>query len=251
MKRIVFLAFMLIAFTACTNSEEIAPSKTFQGTIVSFAAAGRVFDGASFVLLDDGNLWGWGSNNNSRISPHDDVHLAPVMILDDVSSFSVMSDHVAAIRTDGSLWTWGSNSSGQLGDGTITAQVEPQRIMEGVAYVAAGISHTMAITNDGVLWGWGSNEYGQIGVGHTGAQIVPARVLDDVISVSVGTVSSAAIRRDGSLWTWGVITVVSLAMAPQTEVFIPSRLWKMWLRFLLEAITPWLSQMTACCGVGA
>ena len=56
---------------------------------------------------------------------------SPVKIKDDVVSVSAGLSHTIAIKTDGSLWAWGWNSSGQLGDETIIARLEPVRIIAG------------------------------------------------------------------------------------------------------------------------
>ena len=189
----------MIAQVAEPTPPPLPPNTVVEGPITAFAAANET----SFVLRPDGTLWGWGNNRGSRIGGSDMAHLSPLMILDDVISFSVLDNFGMAIRSDGSLWAWGNNTHGQLGNGTRLPQSEPIRIMDDVAYVSAGWGHAMAIKTDGTLWGWGRNNHGQLGNGTIEDSLEPIRIMDDVAIVSVGVYHTVAIRGDGNLWIWG------------------------------------------------
>jgi len=120
---------------------------------------------------------------------------------------SVGANHNLAIKAVGSLWGWGNNSYGQLGDGTTTNKLVPQRIGFDLDWktVVAGESHNLALKTDGSLWVWGNNSYGQLGDGTTTNQSVPVRIGNDFnwAKIAVGKNHSLAIKADGSLWAWG------------------------------------------------
>jgi len=170
----------------------------------------------SFALLEDGSLWGWGSNNRGELGQGFEVfyvlpELQRTHILEDVifvssngwGGASEISSHVLAIKSDNTLWAWGGNERGQTGVGSREHRHTPTHVMDNVVFVSAGGRHSLAILEDGSLWGWGSSEWGEIGVEGFDAILNPIRIMEDVVYVAAGMTHSAAIRSDGSLWVWG------------------------------------------------
>ena len=111
--------------------------------------------------------------------------------------------YYSAVISNGDLYTWGLNDYGQLGNGTTSKNLKPQKIMSNVVSVSLGYTHSAAITKDGSLYTWGSNGAGQLGNGTTINSKKPQKIMSDVVSVSLGELYSAAITKDGSLYTWG------------------------------------------------
>jgi alpha-tubulin suppressor-like RCC1 family protein len=124
-------------------------------------------------------------------------------------------EHSCVRKSDGSVWCWGANNTGQLGDGTTSPTVVPQRVtaVSNIERLAAGQLHTCARKNDGTLWCWGWNDLGQLGVGIGGetcgggtgfCRLSPTQVavLNDVTFVTCGEGTCAG-RSDGTLWCWG------------------------------------------------
>jgi len=157
---------------------------------------------ASFAVLADGSLLGWGIHG---LGPDSSVfqNTLPEHLLDGVAYISASYTHRMIIMDDGSLWAWGGNYFGELGDGTNESRQYPVHIMDSIAYVSTGTHNTMAITTDGRLYGWGSNYHGQLGIGTNEDHNSPVHVMDDVAAVSVGWSHIMAVRSDGSLWAWG------------------------------------------------
>ncbi|MEU4105023.1 hypothetical protein AB0F16_31375 [Streptomyces tanashiensis] len=69
-----------------------------------------------------------------------------------------------ALLKDGTVKSWGNNATGQLGNGTLTAQSFPATVagLSGVSEVSAGLNHVLAVKGGRVL-AWGSNASKQLG----------------------------------------------------------------------------------------
>ncbi|MCL2188393.1 MAG: hypothetical protein FWC16_07785 [Defluviitaleaceae bacterium] len=118
----------------------------------------------TFIIKDDGNLWGWGSNRHGQLGDGTtEDRNSPIKIMENVIAISAGGSFTMAIRNDGSLWAWGNNNRGQLGDGTTITRHSPVLIKNNVIAVSAGSLHTMAILYDKTLWVWGCNEWGKLG----------------------------------------------------------------------------------------
>jgi len=97
-----------------------------------YVSAGR---NHTMVILNDGTLWGWGSNHAGQLGngeTSDETQLTPILIMDNVATVSAGFEFTLAVKTDGSLWGWGSNGNGQLGDGTTTDRHSPVHILDNV-----------------------------------------------------------------------------------------------------------------------
>ncbi len=85
-------------------------------------------------------------------------------------SFEMVSageTHTCGITNTRRLFCWGDNRSGQLGDGTTTRRVVPERVKggEGIVDVSTGRAHTCALAESGEARCWGANGAGQLGDG--------------------------------------------------------------------------------------
>lgn len=112
-----------------------------------------------------------------------------------------------ALMEDGSVMAWGKNGSGELGDGTRVARVEPSRVhdLDGVVAVAAGMSHCLALRHDGSVLAWGSNDKAQLGDGTQTDRWTPVLVAlpAPAIAIAAGSDHSVALLSDGQLLGWG------------------------------------------------
>lgn len=140
-------------------------------------------------------------------------------------------------------FSWGNNDYGQLGNGTLTQNVEPVEIpglkdalsissgkialksdgtvllwgkgdcvpsampeLYDVVEVSAGEGHFLVLKKDGTVWAWGDNVFGQLGNGNWQESDVPVKVknLENIIAISAGAYHCLALKEDGTVWAWGL-----------------------------------------------
>ena len=78
--------------------------------------------------------------------------------------------HTSLVVTGkGRVFSWGENSAGQLGDGTVEKESEPQRVhgLSKAKMVDGGWKHSLSVTGVGTVYAWGSNDNGMLGDGTT------------------------------------------------------------------------------------
>ena len=99
--------------------------------IVSISAAHT----HSFAVQENGNVWGWGNNNNGRLgdgtSGRYNIAMTPA-ILDGFDQFAPMITggvSSVAIANNGYVWAWGPNRDGEVGDGTTDTHYSPVRVL--------------------------------------------------------------------------------------------------------------------------
>jgi len=206
----------------------VTPTWPEDRSITSLAAG----FGTSFVTLDDGSMWGWGSNYKGRLGINSTAsqQSTPTKLAfpDGVSVVRVASAgntarHTMALDSQGRLWVWGDNRPyKQLGLPGSTSSVSAPVLLTdpfpaGVSFsdVAVGINHSLALAHDGFVWAWGSNVYGQLGVSSTAVELPPVSVTDalggsPIVDVEAGDNVSMVRTADGAVWGWGATDVAQL-----------------------------------------
>lgn len=159
----------------------------------------------------DGSLWCWGQNlrgqlGNGKTSGRSS---APERVVGGQQWATVTAGgwHTCGTTTDGSGWCWGENTFGQVGDGTTTLRVKPQRVAgSGWTQLSAAWGRTCGVRVDGGLQCWGDNAEGGLGDGTRQDRTTPVPVAggtDSWAQVSAGTLSTCASERNGTVWCWG------------------------------------------------
>lgn len=174
----------------------------------SLAGSLRGF-GHSFLIKNDGTLWGCGSNLYGQIglgwSSKTIIEFTKAGNSNDWKQVDCGAEHTLAIKTDGTLWGWG-NSEGKVGLGE-SKYLRPTLIGNDAdwEFVSAGSWHSLALKKDGTLWTWGYNRWGQLGDGTLVDKYYPVKVgnANDWKKAAAGLYHSLAIKKDGSLWAWG------------------------------------------------
>lgn len=182
-------------------------------------------DSATFVLTEDGRVYGWGTfRSDDGIFGFTDkiqVQMTPILLsgLKNIKALAAGANHVLALDHKGVVLAWGSGQQNQLGRRIIERNKMSSLVPQGVglprgktAKIACGAYHSFALDNDGSVWGWGLNNFGEIwaqdNVGEDNAVILrPVKVttLNDykIADIDGGVHHSVACSDAGDLLTWG------------------------------------------------
>ncbi|KAH8666497.1 regulator of chromosome condensation 1/beta-lactamase-inhibitor protein II [Xylariales sp. PMI_506] len=186
-------------------------------------------DSASFVLTEDGSVYGWGTFRGADgiIGFSEKVRTQPTPVkieeLKKIVRLASGANHVLALDEDGKVFTWGSGGQYQLGrkpisrhDG-VKAGLKPEpcgkftKRLHATA-IAAGNYHSFYKDNQGRIWSWGLNNYSQTGhnddQGKDDAMVLTPKVVEslkdkDIVAITGGEHHSLAVTSGGALLTWG------------------------------------------------
>jgi alpha-tubulin suppressor-like RCC1 family protein len=121
---------------------------------------------------------------------------------------SVGQESTCVILVTGALYCWGKNTMGDVGDGSGTFQMSPQRIFgSGVTAVSVGFLTACAVVNGGVQC-WGANDSGEVGLDTGGVNVttpytLPAALFGGPVDdISVGFNHVCALSM-GAVKCWG------------------------------------------------
>lgn len=195
-------------------------------------------DSASFVLTEDGRVYGWGTFRSSDgilgFTESIKTQMTPVLIpsLKKITSLASGANHVLALDNKGTVHAWGCGQQNQLGRRIIErnklSSLAPQGVglpRGKIAKIICGSYHSFAVDRDGNVWGWGLNNLGQVGdesnAGEDGAAIlkpVKIEVLRELgaTSISGGGHHSVACTKKGELLAWGRVDGHQVGIDPST-----------------------------------
>jgi alpha-tubulin suppressor-like RCC1 family protein len=153
------------------------------------------------VLLDDGTVLAWGTNNNGNLGNNQPgiSSAFPVQVIglssgSGVTAITAGQNSSYAIKSDGTVLAWGVNGGGALGDGTTTARSTPvpvlcrtgdapgsafcssSGLLKGVSALSAGNAIAFGLLSDNTVVAWGTNTLGQLGDGTTTNRSRPVNV---------------------------------------------------------------------------
>lgn len=167
---------------------------------------------STFAILNDGTLWGWGSNYHGTLG-------------NDNSVFTWKEKHDDSLWGVTESWTETYDEDEEVladngvtfifkgGDAipfSVTYLPTPVKIMDDVAKVATE-TDTLFLKEDGSLWCCDGMYHDAPGYEPSFGVVdektyAPRHIMDDVVDMAVGGNMGlfAAVKSDGSLWTWGL-----------------------------------------------
>jgi len=164
--------------------------------------------GGVLALKTGGTLWGWGTNQFSRLGLNN-TFTGPVLSPTQVGSgtwqqICINKFNSAGINSAGNLFVWGGPSPIFTGDNTTALQSWTVVSFGDAGGTSTAGSGIFAIRDNGTLWAWGNNAYGALGHNNTVSYSSPVQVGTCLWkSVYAACNKTAAIRQDGTLWVWG------------------------------------------------
>ena len=167
----------------------------------------------TFILKNDGTLWGCGKNSNGQLGLGDtndrNIFTQVTTNVDDIKEIYCGQNHTFILKNNGTLWGTGYNGYGQLGLGDTSNRntfTEITNNTDDIKSVYCGSNHTFILKNNGTLWGTGHNGYGQLGLKDTDNRTTFTQVIinaDDVKLVDCGSEHTLILKNDGTLWGCG------------------------------------------------
>lgn len=204
-------------------------------------------DSSSFVLTDDGKVYGWGTfrSNDGIFGFTPDVKVAsrPVLIpgLKNVTSIKAGANHALAMQANGAVLAWGSGQQNQLGrriiERTKTEGLLPREFglpkgpKKGITSIESGAYHNFAISKTGDVWAWGLNNFGETGImdnaGQDDAVIMNPRIAKNlsgknITSIKGGGHHSIAATAEGDCLVWGRIDGHQMGISDEDIAKLPA-----------------------------
>jgi regulator of chromosome condensation len=197
-------------------------------------------DSATFVLTEDGRVYGWGTfrANEGLLGFNEKVKVqwrpAHLPTLKNIASLATGNNHVLAIDHRGVIYAWGCGQQNQLGRrvierfqkaGLVPAAVGLPRGNKMVK-IACGSYHSFAVDKDGKVYAWGLNNYGNTGIsegiGEDDAAILQPTLIEaleswEIKDVAGGEHHSVACTVDGKVLAWGRADAAQIGI-PHTEL---------------------------------
>lgn len=193
-------------------SEEILREPTFL-VLPTDKKISRVCCGTHFsvVLLEDGSLFLWGSNNHGQIGIRDSVHpqKTPLHLTlpEPVVQVACGWEHIFVLTEKGNTFAWGRNDDAKLGLGDRDDRYSPTRVplpFPDITKVFCGGHYSMVLTKEKKLYGWGWNYQQILGSESMGEEISdPFLMASGVEDVACAWGHRLAFLEGGEVVVWG------------------------------------------------
>ena len=142
--------------------------------------------GNTFILKNNGTLWGCGRNDYGQLGLGDTTSRPTFAIIgintNDTKLVSCGCDHTIILKNDSILWGSGDNQYGQLG-----LENTPNKTFftiigintNDIKSIYCGYYYTLILKNDGTLWTCGYNGHGELGLGDTNNRTVLTQITEN------------------------------------------------------------------------
>ena len=194
---------------------DIADRKIFTKVTTNADNIKQVYCGYShtFILKNDGTLWGTGNNYSGQLGlgdGHDRYAFTQITTnTDNIKDVYCGGSYTIILKNDGTLWGCGCNTFGQLGLGDKTNRTTFTQVTtnaDNIKSVCCGSSHTLILKNDGTVWGCGHNGYGELGLGNNTNKNTFTQIttnINDIKEIYCGGSHTFMLKNDSTLWGCG------------------------------------------------
>ncbi len=107
-----------------------------------FQGGSKPDNGQTLALLTDGSVWAWGDGSRGQLGIGSTLSRARPVRVNFPSGVRIEAvasggDSSYALAVSGRLWSWGGNDYGQLGNGTTSLVLRPERIAASFQRISA------------------------------------------------------------------------------------------------------------------
>ena len=174
----------------------------FPPEIISSLKSIRAIDCGLYhtTCLDfSGTVYTFGNNNLGQLgvgiesSVLDYSHIPQIVRLPPIQHVTCGTNFTVCLSDEGELYSFGYNINGQLGIGTYTNSISPQKIdfIGDISIVQSSGNCTFCITYNNDVYVWGVNNCGQLGMRNTTNYNVPTKAIDwpeeEIIDIKCGS----------------------------------------------------------------
>ncbi len=231
------------------NEEDIGDNELPEvaGTVDIGATASQLTTGVSHtcVVLSDGRVRCWGSNNGGQLglgslaTIGDDERpdtTTPLNFGVDAVKVAAGQSFTCALFENGTVRCWGQGSLGKLGrgdgsddsigDDEPVINVEPVDLGGALAVdISAGANHTCVLLDTHEVLCWGRNSSGEVGNGETDpvgddetpGEVGPVALDGDVIQLDCGSAHVCVVLEDYRVRCWGEVGFGRLGLGPSVQ----------------------------------
>lgn len=166
-------------------------------------------DSFSLVLIGNGEVWSFGSNEYGQLGHGGIASSLPKQIpsLCSIVSISCGVTHAMCINEQREVYAMGRNLYGQLGLGDTKKRDTPVLIpnLSDILQVQCGETHSIFLTYSGVVYSTGTSTYGQLGLTGSSLHKTPEPIPDipNTIKIVCGVDHSLLLSSEGDLYTFG------------------------------------------------
>ena len=170
------------------------------------------YEGVFFVITENGDLYGWGSNWSGQLGiGNTENQASPVKVtgVSNVEDIYCGTSSTFVKTKTGEVYAFGYNRYGRLGIGNITDQNTPVKISTlsniKAIYIGSDNYNSFAVTETGDVYSWGENREGRLGIGNTTNQSAPVKInaLSNIKEIYTNGCSSWALTKTGDVYSWG------------------------------------------------
>lgn len=182
----------------------------------------------TFILYEDGTVYGWGENNALINSENYGSGCTSIVSLTNnftdnkIIKIDAQYNHIAYLDEYGNLYT---NSI--LNNTTLTKMKFPNDIK--IANMAGGTNFEVCTDTEGNLYTFGGkNSYGQLGTNNTNSSSTPILIelpsKNKVKQFDCGDSFTACVDTDGNLFTWGNNSYYQLGDGTNKNKLTPTKI---------------------------
>jgi alpha-tubulin suppressor-like RCC1 family protein len=214
------------------TTERHTPAKI--ATLSGEARAVAAGDSHSLVLLENGDVYSFGSNIDAVLGLGDWIpHYTPTKITTlpgPAAAVAAGYKHSLVLLQNGDVYTFGWNQLGQLGLGDTSQSYSPRRIttLPGAAVaVAGGYAHSLVVLDNGDVYTFGLNQFGQLGLGDTTERHTPTKITTlpaAATAVAGGQWHSLVLLENGDVYGFGSNSHGALGLGDTTERHTPTKI---------------------------